>query len=203
MYLFICDRITGLSQRLSRNFYSKHLPTAGPSVSSDQDAQGCVHSGVAIFQGVPLSSAEESFSLCPAWTSYFTLGPLASPCAAQPLAAFSQPPAHRCRLLPQAKPALFFHLPAWEEHFFPNASEASPELAPVCPCLSHRGPSWRQHLPMVWGVLSWNVIHVIWCLCSYYVTKYQAWESSHCLSSVLTSAQMSLSNVWMKAADSI
>lgn len=171
MYLFICDRITGLSQRPSRNFYSKHLPTAGPSVSSDQDAQGCVHSGVAIAQGVPLSSAGERCFLRPTCTFYFTSGPLASPYAAQPLAAFSQPPAHRCRFLPRPKPALFFHLPAWEEPFSPDASEAPPELAPVCPRLSHRGPSWRQHLPMIWGVLSWNGIHVIWCLCSYYRTK--------------------------------
>lgn len=127
MYLFIRDRTTVLSQRLSRNFYSKHLPTAGPSVSSDQDAQGYVHSGVAIAQGVPLSSAGERFFLCPTFTFYFTSGTLASPCAAQPLAAFSQPPAHRCRFLPQPKPALFFHLPAWEEPFPPQC---------------FRGPSW-------------------------------------------------------------
>lgn len=54
MYLFIYCRITGFSHRLSRNFYSKHLSTAGPA-SSDQDAQDCVHSSVANAQGVPLS----------------------------------------------------------------------------------------------------------------------------------------------------
>lgn len=74
MYLFIHYRITRLSQRLSRNLCSKLLPTAGPAISSDQDAQDCVHSGVANVQGVPLSSAWESFSSHPAWTSHFTSG---------------------------------------------------------------------------------------------------------------------------------
>lgn len=130
---FIYYRITMLSQRLSRNFCSKHLPTAGPAVSSDQDAQG---SDVTNAQGVPLSSTWETFSLCPCWTPHFTSGPLSlglpSCSTVGPLAASSLPPVQRCRFLPQAKPALFLHLSAQEEWFFPNASEASAELVSVC-----------------------------------------------------------------------
>lgn len=160
MYLFIYHRITGLSQRLSRNFYSKHLTTARPAVSSDWDAQDNVQSGVANAQRVPLSSAWGSFSLCPAWTSHFTSGPLSLTLCSTvgALAASSQSPAQGWKFLPQVKPALFLHLPAQEECFFPNTSEAPTELPPVCPCLSHRGPSWRQHLHMVWWVVSWNTM---------------------------------------------
>lgn len=165
IYLYVIE-----SQGWARDRAGISIPNTFPQ-QGHLYPQGCVHSGVAIAQGVPLSSAGERCFLRPTCTFYFTSGPLASPCAAQPLAAFSQPPAHRCRFLPRPKPALFFHLPAWEEPFSPDASEAPPELAPVCPRLSHRGPSWRQHLPMIWGVLSWNGIHVIWCLCSYYRTK--------------------------------
>lgn len=74
---FIYYRITMLSQRLSRNFCSKHLPTAGPAVSSDQDAQG---SDVTNAQGSHCPQHEKPFP-------YAHAGPLISPQAPCPLAS--------------------------------------------------------------------------------------------------------------------